>query len=125
MTVAPSPPSPRASWPASSPSAGTARSRIRTWWCRPARTWRSRSRVSTDNDQWLLEWYFNFINSRGISFHQFDLPGVAASHALVLVNHGDASGSQLLALERNIADSVLARFGVAIEPEPKIIGASW
>ena len=51
--------------------------------------------------------------------------GVAARHALVLVNHGNASGSQLLALARKIADSVLNRFGVAIEPEPKIIGACW
>ena len=51
--------------------------------------------------------------------------GVAASHALVLVNHGSASGHQLLALARRIAESVHARFGVAIEPEPKIIGAAW
>ena len=51
--------------------------------------------------------------------------GVAASHALVLVNHGAATGAQLLSLARRIADSVHARFGVAIEPEPRIIGASW
>lgn len=51
--------------------------------------------------------------------------GVAASHALVLVNHGSASGLQLLALARRIAESVHARFGVEIEPEPKIIGAAW
>ncbi len=51
--------------------------------------------------------------------------GVAASHALVLVNHGNASGQQLLSLARRIADSVQARFGVAIEPEPRIVGARW
>ncbi|MET0655962.1 MAG: UDP-N-acetylmuramate dehydrogenase [Pseudoxanthomonas sp.] len=51
--------------------------------------------------------------------------GVAATHALVLVNHGDASGAQLLALARRIAGSVRERFGVGIEPEPKIIGACW
>ncbi|KAF1707952.1 UDP-N-acetylmuramate dehydrogenase [Pseudoxanthomonas sacheonensis] len=51
--------------------------------------------------------------------------GVAASHALVLVNHGSATGRQLLSLARRIAESVHARFGVAIEPEPKIIGAIW
>jgi len=51
--------------------------------------------------------------------------GVAASHALVLVNHGSATGQQLLSLARRIAESVHARFGVAIEPEPKIIGAMW
>ena len=51
--------------------------------------------------------------------------GIAASHALVLVNHGGASGAQLLALARRVAASVQARFGVAIEPEPRIVGARW
>jgi lipoprotein-anchoring transpeptidase ErfK/SrfK len=55
-----------------------------------ALTWRSRKRVSTDNDQWVLEWYFNFINARGISFHQFDLPGLPASHACVRLLQRDA-----------------------------------
>jgi hypothetical protein len=53
-------------------------------------TWRSRKRTSTDNQAWILEWYFNFINSRGISFHQFDLPGYAASHACVRLLQRDA-----------------------------------
>ena len=51
--------------------------------------------------------------------------GVSAEHALVLVNHGNASGAQLLALARRIAASVQARFGVALEPEPRIIGSDW
>jgi hypothetical protein len=53
-------------------------------------TWRAKSRRSTDNDAWLLKWYFNFINSRGISFHEFDLPGAAASHACVRLLTRDA-----------------------------------
>jgi UDP-N-acetylmuramate dehydrogenase len=51
--------------------------------------------------------------------------GVSDAHALVLVNHGNATGAQLLALARRIAASVQERFGVAIEPEPRIIGATW
>ncbi len=51
--------------------------------------------------------------------------GIAESHALVLVNHGNASGAQLLDLARRVAGSVHARFGVAIEPEPRIIGGTW
>ena len=51
--------------------------------------------------------------------------GIAASHALVLVNHGSASGAQLLALARRIAASVRGRFGVDLQPEPRIIGAQW
>lgn len=53
-------------------------------------TWRAKSRVSTDNAQWLLKWYFNFINERGVSFHQFELPGTAMSHACVRLLERDA-----------------------------------
>ncbi|MGY0505354.1 UDP-N-acetylmuramate dehydrogenase [Luteimonas sp. e5] len=51
--------------------------------------------------------------------------GIAPGHALVLVNHGRASGAQLLALAREVAASVQQRFGVCIEPEPRLIGADW
>ncbi|MFZ2754685.1 MAG: UDP-N-acetylmuramate dehydrogenase [Lysobacteraceae bacterium] len=51
--------------------------------------------------------------------------GVSDKHALVLVNHGHATGAELLTLARGIAASVHARFGVAIEPEPRIVGARW
>jgi hypothetical protein len=53
-------------------------------------TWKAKSRRSTDNDAWLLTWYFNFVNARGVSFHQFDLPGYAASHACVRLLERDA-----------------------------------
>ncbi|HET6602748.1 MAG TPA: UDP-N-acetylmuramate dehydrogenase [Xanthomonadaceae bacterium] len=51
--------------------------------------------------------------------------GVSDRHALVLVNHGRASGAQILALARRVAADVFARFGVALEPEPRIVGARW
>jgi UDP-N-acetylmuramate dehydrogenase len=51
--------------------------------------------------------------------------GVSEQHALVLVNHGRASGAELLDLARRIAEDVQLRFGVAIEPEPRLIGAHW
>jgi UDP-N-acetylmuramate dehydrogenase len=51
--------------------------------------------------------------------------GVAAQHALVLVNHGHASGAELLALARRVAHSVEEQFGVRLEPEPRIIGAPF
>lgn len=47
--------------------------------------------------------------------------GIASQHALVLVNHGNASGAQLLALARRIAETVHERFGVALTAEPRII----
>lgn len=67
---------------------------------------------------WLIE-------ACGWKGHRDGDAGVAASHALVLVNHGDATGTQLLDLARRIAASVHERFGVALEPEPRIIGAQW
>ena len=53
-------------------------------------TWRARKRRSTDNQDWQLEWYFNFVNERGVSFHLFDLPGYPASHACVRLLLRDA-----------------------------------
>ncbi len=51
--------------------------------------------------------------------------GVHAAHALVLVNHGAATGAQLLALARSVRASVLERFGVRLEPEPLVVGADF
>ena len=51
--------------------------------------------------------------------------GVSAQHALVLVNHGHATGAQLLDLARRVAASVHDQFGVLLEPEPRIIGARF
>lgn len=48
--------------------------------------------------------------------------GVSDKHALVLVNHGDATGEQLFALARRIRDSVEERFHIQLEPEAVIIG---
>ena len=47
--------------------------------------------------------------------------GVAERHALVLVNHGTATGAQLFTLAQRIADAVQERFGVGLEPEPRIV----
>lgn len=65
------------------------------------------------------------IDQCGWKGHREGDAGVAESHALVLVNHGKATGAELLALARRIAGSVQERFGVAIEPEPRIVGATW
>jgi UDP-N-acetylmuramate dehydrogenase len=48
--------------------------------------------------------------------------GISERHALVLVNHGHASGAQLWALAQRIRDGVHARYGVTLEPEPRVVG---
>ena len=65
------------------------------------------------------------IDACGWKGHRDGDAGVAATHALVLVNHGHATGAQLLDLARRIAASVQNRFDVALEPEPRIVGAQW
>ncbi|MFT4179749.1 MAG: UDP-N-acetylmuramate dehydrogenase [Thermomonas sp.] len=65
------------------------------------------------------------IDQCGWKGHRDGDAGVSAEHALVLVNHGHATGMQLLALARRIAASVQERFCIAIEPEPRIVGATW
>ena len=45
-------------------------------------------------------------------------------HALVLINSGNATGSDVLKLARDIAASVLDRFGIELEPEPVLVGSS-
>lgn len=52
--------------------------------------WRARSRNSTLSGEWRLNWYFNFHNLRGLAFHEFELPGVPASHACVRLLSRDA-----------------------------------
>ncbi|MGH8192232.1 MAG: UDP-N-acetylmuramate dehydrogenase [Rhodanobacteraceae bacterium] len=48
--------------------------------------------------------------------------GISNRHALVLVNHGQATGKQLWSLAQHVREGVRERFGVELEPEPRIIG---
>jgi len=67
---------------------------------------------------WLIE-------RAGWRGHRDGDAGISAQHALVLVNHGGATGAQLLGLARRVADAVERQFGVRLEPEPRIVGASF
>lgn len=65
---------------------------------------------------WLIE-------QAGWRGHREGDAGISAQHALVLVNLGQATGAELLALARRVMASVREKFGVALEPEPRVIGA--
>jgi UDP-N-acetylmuramate dehydrogenase len=48
--------------------------------------------------------------------------GISHRHALVLVNHGKASGAELWSLAQQVVAGVRERFGVTLEPEPVVVG---
>src|SRR5690348_3473397 len=50
--------------------------------------------------------------------------GISERHALVLVNHGNASGAQLWTLAQHVREGVQQTFGVMLEPEPRVIGSA-
>jgi UDP-N-acetylmuramate dehydrogenase len=47
--------------------------------------------------------------------------GVSSQHALVLVNHGRATGAQILSIAERVQAGVRARFGIELQPEPRIV----
>lgn len=52
--------------------------------------WKSKETISTVNKQWVMKWYFNLDNFKGVSMHQFELPGYPASHACIRLTNDDA-----------------------------------
>lgn len=63
---------------------------------------------------WLIE-------QCGFKGSRFGDAGVHARQALVLVNYGNATGQEILQLSKRIRETVLEKFGIAIEAEVNII----
>src|SRR4051812_30865695 len=51
--------------------------------------------------------------------------GISSKHTLALVNRGEATTGELMALAREIAAGVQGRFGIALIPGPGLVGHSW
>jgi hypothetical protein len=52
--------------------------------------WNARIRISSENDEWVMPWFFNFCNKIGLGLHQYTLPGRPASHGCVRLLLADA-----------------------------------
>lgn len=48
--------------------------------------------------------------------------GISSRHTLALVNRGDASAKEVLALAEKISGEVEARFGIRLQREPELVG---
>ena len=86
---------------------------------RPPRFPEPDGRVKT-SAAWLIEragFRRGYGDPRGIA--------ISSKHTLALTNRGDGTAAELLALAREIAAGVRDRFGVALEPEPTLIGLDW
>lgn len=62
------------------------------------------------------------IEACGLRGRRFGRAGVAERHALVLVNHGGATGAELLAAAAAVEQAVMERFEVRLEREVRVIG---
>ncbi|HEU0136247.1 MAG TPA: UDP-N-acetylenolpyruvoylglucosamine reductase, partial [Flavobacterium sp.] len=63
---------------------------------------------------WLIE-------QAGFKGKRFGDAGIHKNQALVLVNYGNATGSEILAVAKDVQATVLQKFGIAIEAEVNVI----
>ncbi len=61
------------------------------------------------------------IDQCGWKGHRVRDAGVSDKHALVLVNHDKATGEELWQVAEDIIASVQDKFGITLEPEPRVI----
>ncbi|HDZ14854.1 hypothetical protein LCGC14_1058540 [marine sediment metagenome] len=66
---------------------------------------------------WLIE-------HAGFKGKRFGDAGVHKDQALVLVNHGNATGKEIIGLAQKIMAAVNEKFGIDIEPEVNVVNAS-
>ena len=79
-------------------------------------TWPQPDGRSKLSAAWLIE-------AAGLKGSRDGDAGISNRHALVLVNHGHASGGELWAFAQRVIAAVQAKFGVRLEPEPVVVGA--
>lgn len=77
--------------------------------------WKAKRTISTIDEEWIMNWYFNLDNFQGVSMHEYDLPGYPASHACIRMLQEDAKWnyywSQQWILENDVT---IAAYGTPV-----------
>ncbi len=66
-------------------------------------------------------WLIEQTGWKGRRLHPFSEAGVHTQHALVLVNHGAATGAEIWELAEAVRADVQEMFGVALDAEPRVV----
>ena len=84
--------------------------------------WKDKSRISTFDDEWKLEWYVNLDNFQGVSLHEYELPGYPASHSCVRLLEADAMWMYAWAEQWRLAAD---RRVITREGTPAVVFGEW
>jgi len=77
-------------------------------------SWRLGEESSKLSAAWMIE-------HCGLKGHRQGRAGVSDRHSLVIVNHGGATGTEILQLSRHVQATVDNLFGVMLEVEPRVV----
>ena len=66
-------------------------------------------------------WLIEQAGWKGRRLSETSAAGVHSQHALVLVNHGGATGAELWALAQAVQADVQEKFAITLEPEPRVV----
>lgn len=76
--------------------------------------WKSKRAISTVDNDWIMNWYFNIDNARGIAMHEFALPGYPASHSCIRLSQVDANWIYYWADQWELDSSKIAAYGTPV-----------
>lgn len=83
--------------------------------------WKAKVKISTIDDDWILNWNFNILNREGIGWHEYSLPGYPASHSCLRLQKKDAKFLYYWADQWVLAD----QYSILVKGTPVIIFGNY
>lgn len=83
--------------------------------------WKAKVKISTIDDDWILNWNFNISNKEGIGWHEYSLPGYPASHSCLRLQEKDAHYLYNWADQWVLADA----YSILVKGTPVIIFGTY